>query len=308
MNEMGVLDGKIMLVTGAGRGIGRECALLAAREGAKVVVNDLGGAIGGDDEGDAGPAAQTAKDIVDGGGEAVANSDSVSSFQGAKHMFQQAMDSFGGLHGVISPAGILRDGMFHKMSEEDWDAVIDVHLKGSFNVARACIEHFRNQEEGSYALFTSTSGLVGNIGQANYAAAKMGIVGLSKVIAMENERKNVRSNIISPSAWTRMIGSIPVKDEATKTRVEMMQSKMRADQIAPLAVALMADRAKDISGQIFSIRGNEVFLWNQPRPIRGMSNLQGYTPENMLENAFPAFRGDMTGLGNARTVFTWDPV
>jgi NAD(P)-dependent dehydrogenase (short-subunit alcohol dehydrogenase family) len=306
--NMGVLDGKVILVTGAGRGIGRECALLAAKEGARVVVNDLGGSIGGDDEGDVGPAEATAKDIRDAGGEAVANSDSVASYQGAKAMFEQGMDSFGGMHGVISPAGILRDGMFHKMSEEDWDAVIDVHLKGSFNVTRATIEHFRNQEDGAYALFTSTSGLVGNIGQANYAAAKMGIVGLSKVIAMENEKKNVRSNIISPSAWTRMIGSIPIKDEKTRRRVEMMQNKMRADQIAPLAVALMADGASDISGQIFSIRGNEVFLWNQPRPIRGMSNLQGYTPEDMLEVTFPAFRGNMTGLGNARTVFTWDPV
>ena len=304
---MGVLDGKVILVTGAGRGIGRECALLAAREGAKVVVNDLGGSVEGGDEGDAGPAEQTAKDIRDAGGEAVSNSDSVASFSGAKAMFEQAMDSFGGLHGVIEPAGILRDAMFHKMTEEEWDSVIEVHLKGSFNVARACIEHFRDQEDGAYVLFSSTSGNIGNIGQANYGAAKMGIVGLSRIIAMEGGRKNVRSNILTPSAWTRMIGTIPIKDEATRTRVEMMQNKMRPDQIAPLAVALVSEQAKDVTGQIFSIRGNEVFLWSQPRPIRGMSNLQGWTPQTMLEHAFPAFRPDMYDLGNARTVFPWDP-
>jgi NAD(P)-dependent dehydrogenase (short-subunit alcohol dehydrogenase family) len=305
---MGTMEGKVILVTGAGRGIGRECALLAAREGAKVVVNDLGASVAGDDEGGTGPADQTAADIRAAGGEAVANSDSVASLNGAKAMVEQALDSFGGLHGVISPAGILRDKMFHKMSEEDWDAVIEVHLKGSFNVCRASIEHFRAQEDGAYVLFSSTSGLIGNVGQTNYAAAKMGIAGLSHVLAMENAAKNVRCNILTPSAWTRMIGTIPVTDEKTKRRVEMMQQKMRADQIAPLAVALCADEARDINGQIFSIRGNEVFLWNQPRPIRGMSNLQGWTPQGMLEHAFPAFRPNMTDLENARAVFPWDPV
>jgi len=305
---MGVLDGKVILVTGAGRGIGRECALLAAREGARVVVNDLGASVAGDDAGDAGPADAVAKEIQAAGGEAVANSDSVASLRGAEAMVAQALDSFGGLHGVISPAGILRDVMFHKMSEEDWDAVISVHLKGSFNVCRAAIEHFRNQEDGAYVLFSSTSGLIGNIGQTNCGAAKMGIAGLSHVLAMEGARKNVRCNVLTPSAWTRMIGTIPIKDEKTKRRVEMMQQKMRADQIAPLAIALVADAARDINGQIFSIRGNEVFLWSQPRPIRGMANIQGWTPESMLEHAFPAFRPNMTDLGDARTVFPWDPV
>ncbi len=305
---MAVLDGKVILVCGAGRGIGKECALLAAREGARVVVNDLGGSVSGGDPGDAGPAELVAKEIRSGGGEATANSDSVAMMSGAKAMVEQALDEFGGLNGVIHPAGILRDAMFHKMAEEEWDAVINVHLKGTFNVARASINHFRDQESGAYVMFTSTSGLVGNIGQTNYAAAKMGIVGLSRVIAMENTNKNVRSNILSPSAWTRMIGTIPVKDEATRIRVGMMQEKMRADQIAPLAVALVADKAKDVSGQIFSIRGNEVFLWNQPRPIRGMAKMEGWTPETMLDHAFEAFKPDMFDLGNARTVFPWDPV
>src|SRR6187549_295859 len=144
---MGVLEGKVVLVTGAAGGIGKECALLAAKEGAKVVVNDLGGSVAGGDAGDAGPAQQTANEIKAAGGEAVANSESVTSMASVKGMFQQALDTFGGLHAVISPAGILRDGMFHKMPDEDWDKVIEVHLRGAYNVTRATVEHFRQQEE-----------------------------------------------------------------------------------------------------------------------------------------------------------------
>lgn len=305
---MGKLDDKVVIVTGAGRGIGRECALLAAKQGAKVLVNDLGGSIEGGDDGDRTVAQQVVAEIEAAGGQAVANGGSVASLRDCQDMVQQAMDELGGLHGLISPAGILRDVMFHKMSEEDWDQVIEVHLKGSFNICRAAINHFRNQEEGSMVLFSSTSGLIGNIGQANYGAAKMGIAGLSHIIAMENERKNVRCNVITPSAWTRMIGTIPINDEATRHRLEMMQKKMRPDQIAPPAVALLADDARDINGQIFSVRGNEIFLWNHPRPIRNMTRLEGWTPETVLEHAMPVFRPAMTDLGNARVVFPYDPV
>ena len=182
---MGALNGKVVLVTGGGNGIGRECALIAAREGAKVLVNDLGGGERGGDEGSAGPAEAVAREIRAAGGEAAANSESVTNMASVKGMVEQALDTFGGLHAVINPAGILRDGMFHKMPDEDWDVVVDVHLRGSYNVCRATIEHFRNQNDGAYVLFTSTSGLIGNIGQTNYAAAKLGIMGLSRVLAME---------------------------------------------------------------------------------------------------------------------------
>src|SRR5215212_2860453 len=198
---MGVLDGRVVIVTGAGRGIGRECALLAAREGARVLVNDLGGALSGGDEGDETPAQAVVNEILAAGGEAAANTESVASLAAARGMVEQARDTFGALHAVISPAGILRDGMFHKMSEEDWDLVIEVHLRGSFNVARASIELFREQQDGAYVLFTSTSGLFGNIGQSNYGAAKLGIMGLSRIVAMEGAARNVRSNIIAPAAW-----------------------------------------------------------------------------------------------------------
>src|ERR1700749_1096762 len=163
---MGVLDGKVVLVTGGANGIGKECALLAAREGAKVVINDLGGSGAGGDAGSAGPAEAVAAEIRKAGGEAVSNSDSVSDRKGVAHMIEQAMDTYKGLHAIINPAGILRDKMFHKMTDEDWDLVINVHLNGSYNVTHAAINHFRDQEEGSYVLFTSTSGLIGNIGQA----------------------------------------------------------------------------------------------------------------------------------------------
>ncbi|MAN73507.1 MAG: 3-hydroxyacyl-CoA dehydrogenase [Henriciella sp.] len=305
---MGVLDGKVILVTGGGNGIGKECALLAAKEGAKVVVNDLGGTLTGDDAGDAGPAEKVAQEIRAAGGEAVSNSDSVTDYKAVEGMIEQAKDEFGGLHGIMNPAGILRDGMFHKMSEDDWKAVIDVHLHGSFNVTRASVNHFRDQEDGSYVLFTSTTGLIGNIGQANYGAAKLGIASLSRIIAMEGERKNVRSNVIAPFAWTRMIASIPVKDEAGKERVERMKNGMRADQVAQLAVTLCADKAKDVSGQIFSVRGNEVILFDQPRPVKSVARLEGWTPETLLEQGLPSMKGSFMDLGATTTVFPYEPI
>jgi NAD(P)-dependent dehydrogenase (short-subunit alcohol dehydrogenase family) len=305
---MGVLEGKVVLITGGGNGIGKETALLLGREGAKVVVNDLGGSLTGGDEGSAGPAEQVAKAIRAAGGEAASNSESVADYKAVQRMVEQAKDTFGGLHAIVNPAGILRDGMFHKMSESDWDAVINVHLRGSFNVTRASIEHFREQEDGAYVLFTSTSGLIGNIGQANYAAAKMGIVGLSRIVAMEGAKKNVRSNVIAPFAWTRMIESIPVKDEEGAKRVQRMKDAMRADQVAQLAVALCSDRAKHVTSQIFCVRGNEIVLFDQPRPIRSMADLSGWTPEKILSTALPAMQNDFFGVDASADVFPYDPV
>lgn len=305
---MGVLDGKVVIVTGGGNGIGRECALLAAREGAAVLVNDLGGGLKGEDAGSSGPAEEVAKEIRAAGGKAISNSDSVSDYDAVRAMCDQARHEFGGLNAIINPAGILRDGMFHKMAPEDWRAVIDVHLHGAFNVTRASIELFREQQDGSYVLFTSTSGLIGNIGQANYAAAKLGVMGLSRIIAMENAAKNVRSNIIAPFAWTRMIASIPVKDEASAARVERFQRSMRADQVAQMAVALCADGAKDTTGQIFAVRGNEVFLFNQPRPTRGMARLEGWSPSSIIDHCLPAMKANYTDVGASASVFPWDPV
>ena len=305
---MGVLDGKVVLITGGGNGIGKETALLLAREGAKVVVNDLGGSLTGGDEGSTGPAEAVAQQIRAAGGEAVSNSESVASLSAVQRMVEQAKDQFGGLNAIINPAGILRDTMLHKMTEEDWDRVIEVHLRGSWNVVRASIELFREQKDGAYVLFTSTSGLIGNIGQANYAAAKMGIVGLSRIAAMEGARNNIRSNVIAPFAWTRMIESIPVKDEASAKRVARMRDAMRADQVAQLAVALCADGAKTTSSQIFGVRGNEIVLFDQPRPIRSMADLSGWNPQKILDSCLPAMASDFFKLDATADVFPYDPV
>jgi NAD(P)-dependent dehydrogenase (short-subunit alcohol dehydrogenase family) len=293
---MGALNGKVVLVTGGGNGIGRECALIAAREGAKVLVNDLGGGERGGDEGSAGPAAAVAREIRAAGGEAVANSESVSNMASVKGMVEQALDTFGGLHAVINPAGILRDGMFHKMPDEDWDVVVDVHLRGSYNVCRATIEHFRNQNEGSYVLFTSTSGLIGNIGQTNYAAAKLGIMGLSRVLAMEGAAKNVRSNIIAPVAWTRLIATIPVKDEAGAARMKAMQAALRPDQPAKLAVALASPAAKDVSGQIFGARSETLELFSQPRPVESITAADTWSVASILSEVLPKMAPKFTSL------------
>ncbi|HEX3918749.1 MAG TPA: SDR family NAD(P)-dependent oxidoreductase [Caulobacteraceae bacterium] len=294
---MGVLDGKVVLVTGGGNGIGRECALIAAREGAKVLVNDLGGGERGGDEGSSGPAETVAAEIRAAGGVAVANSKSVTDMGAVKDMVQQAIDELGGLHSVINPAGILRDGMFHKMADEDWDVVVAVHLRGSYNVCRATIEHFRNQNEGSYVLFTSTSGLIGNIGQTNYAAAKLGIMGLSRVLAMEGASKNVRSNIIAPTAWTRLIATIPVKDEAGSARMEAMKQALRPDQPAKLAVALASPAASHVTGQIFGARSETLELFSQPRPVETVTSPDTWTVETILSEALPKMAPKFTSLG-----------
>jgi NAD(P)-dependent dehydrogenase (short-subunit alcohol dehydrogenase family) len=300
---MGALDGKVVLVTGGGNGIGRDCALIAAQEGAKVVVNDLGAGLKGDDEGSAGPAEKVAMEIRAAGGEAVHHSDSVTSLRAVEGMVEQARDTFGGLHAVINPAGILRDVMFHKMSEEDWDRVIDVHMRGSFNVARATIELFREQNDGAYMFFTSTSGLFGNIGQANYGAAKMGIAGLSRIIAMEGARNNVRANCLAPVAWTRMTQSVPIKDEAAAERRKVMAEKVRADQPARFSVAMVAPAAAHVSGQIFGASGENIILYSQPRPIETVTKEEGWTVDTILSEAvpkmapkfFPLQRGPLPG-------------
>jgi len=305
---MGALDGKVVLVTGGGNGIGRDCALIAAQEGAKVVVNDLGGGLKGGDEGDAGPAEAVAREIRAAGGEAVSNSESVTSYKSVQGMVEQARDSFGGLHAVINPAGILRDVMFHKMSEDDWDRVIDVHMRGSFNVARATIELFREQNDGAYMFFTSTSGLFGNVGQANYGAAKMGIAGLSRIIAMEGARNNVRSNCLAPVAWTRMTQSVPVKDEAAAARRAVMAETIRADQPARFSVAMVAPAAAHVSGQIFGASGENIILYSQPRPVETVTKEEGWTVQTILDEAVPKMapkffdlnRGPMPGSNNAQ--------
>lgn len=300
-----MLDGKAVIVTGAGRGIGRDVALMMASKGAKVVVNDLGGAADGDGA-DATPAQEVVDEIVAAGGEAVANFGNVASIEDANAMYEQAMDEFGTIDVVVNNAGILRDVIFHKMTEADWDSVIAVHLKGSFNMAQAVAKQFKMQASGCFLNFTSTSGLIGNFGQANYSAAKMGIVGLSKSLALDMARFNVRSNCIAPFAWSRLIGTIPAKTDAEKARVARIKEMIPA-KIAPLCVAL-ADPECDVTGQIFCIRNNEIYLMSQPRPIRSVHRSEGWTPETVRDHALPAMKADFYDLDRSADVFTWDPI
>ena len=301
-----MVEGQVVVVTGAGGGIGRDMALSFAAQGAKVVVNDIGASVSGEGN-DAGPAQKVVAEIKAAGGNAVANTDSVADASSAARIVATAMDAFGRIDCVVNNAGILRDRFFHKMSVDEWDAVIKVHLYGAYYVSRAAANHFKDQESGCFIHMTSTSGLIGNFGQANYSAAKLGLVALSKSIALDMMKFKVRSNCIAPFAWSRMIGSIPTETEAEKARVERIK-QMTPAKIAPLAVALASPSSAHVSGQVFSVRNNEIFLISQPRPVRSVHRGEGWTPETVASHALPALAGSFYSLDRTSDVFTWDPV
>ena len=303
---MGMLEGKVALVTGAGRGVGRGVALELARAGAAVVVNDLGVTLAGEEADDA-PASQVVREIEAGGGRAIANCGNVASWNDAQAMVAQASESFGRLDLVVNNAGNIRDVLFHRMTPEDFDAVVAVHLKGSFNVSRAAAPFFKEQVSGCFVHMTSTSGLIGNMGQANYMAAKLGIVALSKSIALDMARFNVRSNAVAPFAWTRMVDSIPADTPEQQKRVDGLK-KLIPEKIAPFVVALASEEGATVSGQIFGVRNNEIYLFSQPRPIRTAHTEEGWTPEAIAERVFPQFANDFFPLHKSGDVFTWDPV
>ncbi|MFM0157088.1 MULTISPECIES: SDR family NAD(P)-dependent oxidoreductase [Paraburkholderia] len=301
-----MMDGKVVVVTGAGGGIGRDVALLMARQGAKVVINDVGASLSGEGH-NIGPAQQVVEEINAFGAEATANTDSVADPAGAARIVAQAVDTFGRIDCVVNNAGILRDRFFHKMSEADWDAVLKVHLYGSFYVSRAATDRFKEQGSGAFVHMTSTSGLIGNLAQANYSAAKLGIAGLSKSIALDLQKFGVRSNCISPFAWSRMINSIKVDSPEQATRVEKIK-QMTPAKIAPLTVYLGSDAAQAVNGQIFAVRNNEIFVMSQPRPVRSVHRSEGWTPQSIAEHAMPALCSSFHSLDVSADVFSWDPV
>ena len=268
MNKGIMLQDKVAVVTGAGRGIGRDIALMMAAQGAKVVVNDIGASVGGEGS-DASPGQQVVNEIKAAGGQAVLSTDSVSTWPTANRIIECAADTFGHIDIVVNNAGILRDRLFFNMSPEEWSAVIDVHLNGSF--------------------FTSR------------------IVAMSRHIAGDMQRYNVRSNCISPFAWSRMIGAIPTDTPEQQARVEKLK-KLGTEQIAPMATFLASDAAADVTAQIFAVRGNEIFLMSQSRPIRGMHTAEGWTPETIAERVLPAMKQNFYPLESSNIVFSWDPV
>jgi len=306
MSEINLVD-KVLLVTGGGRGIGREIALFAAKEGARVVVNDLGSAPGGSGS-DASVAADVVAEIKQAGGTAVASTDSIASESSAKQIIATALDSFGRIDAVINNAGILRDRMFYNMTDEEWTSVMQVHLFGYFYVSRAAAPYFKAQASGSYVHFTSPAGLIGAVGQANYAAAKMGVVGMSTGIAFDMAKYNVRSNCIAPSAWSRLLASVPIRSREEEERAAMFQRKMGPEKIAPLCAFLASDAAKSVSGQVFKVRGNEIFLMSQPRPIRSVHRDGGWGMQSLADIMLPALSPSFFPLTSHLDVFSWDPI
>lgn len=301
-----MLEGKVALVTGAGGGIGKAIAVEMARAGAAVVVNDVGASLSGEG-GSSTPAEDTKAEIEALGGRAVINNDTVAEWDSAQRIVAAAKSAFGRLDIVVNNAGILRDAIFHKMTPEQWLSVIAVHLHGSFFVSRAAAELFKDQQGGAFVHMTSTSGLIGNIGQANYSAAKMGIIGLSKSIALDMQRFNVRSNCIAPFAWGRMTANIPATTPDQIARVEKLK-QMTPEKNAALAVFLASDAAASVTGQVFVTRKNEIALMGQSRPIRSVQRDGGWTPELVREHAIPALAPTFYPLDRSQDVFSWDPV
>ena len=293
----GLVKDKVAIVTGAGRGIGRGVALLMAAEGASVVVVDPGVAVDGSGF-DASLAEQVVKEITDAGGAAAACHESVATMEGGENIVKTAVDSFGKLDIVVTCAGILRDRMIFNMSEQEWDDVIAVHLKGTFSVVKNACILFRQQRSGRIVTFSSTSGLYGNSGQANYGAAKDGIAGFTRVVARDMGRYGVTANSVAPSAVTRMTVGIP--DQARTVRAErgitgaaeaaVEGVSSQPEDVAPFVVWLSSDEAAHVNGHVFHVSGGLVNLLNEPEATKTIHKEGRWTVEELIR-VFPATIG-----------------
>jgi len=294
------LQGRVAIVTGAGRGIGRGIAALMAEEGAAVVVNDTGTGVDGTSS-DPSPADQVVAEIRQAGGTAIANYDSVADYRAAENIVATATAEFGRLDILVNNAGILRDRMIFNMSEEEFDAVVAVHLKGTFNCSRHASVVMRQQKAGRILSMSSTSGLYGNAGQANYGAAKDGIAGFTRVVSRDLGRYGITVNAIAPAAATRLTATIPpaardaqrkagMTSEADEKRRALPRPRLEPEDVAPFATYLATDAAAGINGQIFVVLGGVVSLLNYPAPIRTMTKATRWTPEEIAA-LFPSTLG-----------------
>ncbi len=285
-----LLKDRVAVVTGSGRGIGRGIALCLAKEGAKVVVNDPGSTVDGrGKEGD--PAHEVVEEIKKGGGQAVANYDSVADFAGAERIIKTAVDSFGRIDILVNNAGILRDKSVVKMTEEDFDAVVGVHLKGTFNCGRHALALMREQSYGRVINITSSAGLRGNFGQSNYSAAKAGIMGLTFTWALECGKYGITVNAMAPAGLTRMVGLIPGMEGRPPA------PEMDPNLNAPMIAFLASEKAAHVNGQIFGRRGFAFTLFQTPRPIASMYKPGGLTPEEVAANFDGVFLEHLQPVG-----------
>jgi NAD(P)-dependent dehydrogenase (short-subunit alcohol dehydrogenase family) len=306
------LEGKVAIVTGAGRGIGRAIALQLAAGGARVVVNDLGVSVSGEATTED-PADAVVREIVGAGGEALADKGSVTDWASAQAMVGAALDRFGRLDIVVNNAGILRTARFDEMTAVNWQAVVAVHLRGSFNLSRAAAPQFQRQASGAYVHMTSASGLVGSTGQANYAAAKLGITALSRSIALEMREFGVRSNCVAPSSASRMTAEADARRQAelSSSALETLQRSRAASQpghMAPLVAFLASDAAAAINGQVIGARGNEIYLYSQFRAVRSLHSLVPWSMEALAERLPAAWAGSFIPPDRITDVFSWAPV
>jgi NAD(P)-dependent dehydrogenase (short-subunit alcohol dehydrogenase family) len=267
---VGALDGKVIAVTGAGRGIGRAVAVACAAEGAAVVVNDYGVSVDGK-EPTSEVAEQVVAEITGAGGRAVANANSVTAMDGGASIVQQGVDAFGQIDGVVCVAGILRERMLFNMSEDEWDPVIETHLKGTFTVFRAAAARFREQRSGTMIGFTSGA-FAASVAQANYSAAKGGIVSLVRSAAAGMHKYGATANCIAPVARSRMSGQVPFG-------LEMGEP----EDVAPMVCFLLSDRARDVTGQIYTVNGGRIAVWNQPSELREMRKDGRWTVDEIAE-------------------------
>ena len=299
-----MLKGKAGIVTGAGAGIGRAIAHALAQAGASVVVNDIAGAA----EDGQRPAEAVAADIRASGGQAVANFASVADWDAAHEMVQQSVDAFGGLDFVVNNAGVVRDVIFHKMTEQQWDDVISVHLKGSFCMSRAAAPVLRAGGGGAIVNMTSTSGLVGSLGQVNYGTAKLGLIALTRGVALDMKRFGVRANAVAPFAWTGMTSGIPVRDDPVSKKRRANLQATQPEHVAPLVVSLVSDAAAEVNGQTFVSRGDEVGLFAPPEPLRSAHRSGGWTPEALAEVIPDAFATSFVPLRVTADLYAYDPI